>query len=162
MLPVNGHSDAYYQIHPLQGNLNVVQTSMAERPRYSGRNKLVRGGDRDDPAESRIYFAQIAAIASAIFNQIRPAVTVTSTVTALTTRKNFECCYFWREFFNFSKNKMLWENRIFDFDNLQHGQFFPDGLHSKSFPVFSLRRKAIRQSRWMTTTTTHNKLVFFL
>ena len=89
MLP----SDDYYKIHPLQGALNVVQPSM-EVPRYSGRSKLV--ADENRPVESRIYFAQIAAIASAIINQLRPPVIVTSTVTAVTTRKILFVLFFSR------------------------------------------------------------------
>ena len=89
MLPVNSHSDGYYKIHPLQGALNVVQPSI-ERPRYSGRNKLLRTGMNNEPsAESRIYFAQLAALASAIVNQLRPPVTVTTTITAVTTSNIF-------------------------------------------------------------------------
>lgn len=89
MLPVNSHSDGYYKIHPLQGALNVVQPSI-ERPRYSGRNKLLRSGMNNEPsAESRIYFAQLAALANAIVNQLRPPVTVTTTITAVTTSNIF-------------------------------------------------------------------------
>jgi hypothetical protein len=89
MLPVNSHSDGYYKIHPLQGALNVVQPSI-ERPRYSGRNKLLRTGMNNEPsAESRIYFAQLAALANAIVNQLRPPVTVTTTITAVTTSNIF-------------------------------------------------------------------------
>ncbi|EFX82074.1 hypothetical protein DAPPUDRAFT_101459 [Daphnia pulex] len=97
LLPVMTHSaDDYYDIiHPLPA-VNAVQPSMLlERPRYSGRNKMnnahqQNGGGSDDDIgsspESRIYFAQIAAIANAIANVFRPPVTLTTTVTAITTQ----------------------------------------------------------------------------
>jgi hypothetical protein len=91
LLPVMTHSDDYYGIHPPPGAaINAVQPSMLERPRYSGRNKMnnvdQNGGSVDSSPESRIYFAQIAAIANAIANVFRPPVTLTTTVTAITTR----------------------------------------------------------------------------
>lgn len=94
LLPVMTHSDDYYGIHspPGAAAVNAVQPSMLERPRYSGRNKMNNvdqngGSDSvDSSPESRIYFAQIAAIANAIANVFRPPVTLTTTVTTITTR----------------------------------------------------------------------------
>lgn len=67
---------------------DVVESSMRETKTRSNRYKMVN--NYNDNAESRIYFSQIAAIANAIANQLRPPVTVTSATTITITRKKRE------------------------------------------------------------------------
>ena len=159
MLPVNSHSDGYYKIHPLQGALNVVQPSM-ERPRYSGRNKLLRTGMNNEPsAESRIYFAQLAALANAIVNQLRPPVTVTTTITAVTTSNIFICLRsFLVKFYPF----FGWLGTGFSTStSFSTASFFLMGCTPNPFP-FSVcsAKRSVDPAEWCVATPINNSLLF--
>ena len=64
---------------------DVVESSLKETNKGFNQYKIVN--NNNDNPESRIYFSQIAAIANAIANQLRPPITVTSTTTVTITRK---------------------------------------------------------------------------
>ena len=79
--------------HPgsnLPGTMDVIEPSQVEVDRHNIQKRMDHHQMmiHDDYAQSRIYFSQLAAIASAILEAIRPS-TVTLTTTITVTRKIF-------------------------------------------------------------------------
>ena len=79
--------------HPgsnLPGTMDVIEPSQVEVDRHNIQKRMDHHQMmiHDDDAQSRIYFSQLAAIASAILEAIRPS-TVTLTTTITVTRKIF-------------------------------------------------------------------------
>lgn len=85
--------------HPgsdLPGTMDVIESSQVEVDTHNIQKRMDHHQMmiHDDDAHSRIYFSQLAAIASAILDAIRPS-TVTLTTTIIVTRKIFLLCLFY-------------------------------------------------------------------
>lgn len=118
---------------------DVVESSIKETNKGFNQYKIVN--NNNDNPESRIYFSQIAAIANAIANQLRPPITVTSTTTVTITRK-----IIWTILFDFITNSIFFTLIILDrnvtYNVGQNAQLLHPGLHSKSFPVCNVSSQA--------------------
>ena len=85
-------SGGFYR-HPnlnLSTSMDIVESSVEDRMNNFQKRKGHQAQARmnDDDPQSRIYFSQLAAIASAVLEALRPS-TVTLTTTITVTRKNF-------------------------------------------------------------------------